>query len=133
MVSTEPHRSLRYVDDITRDDVLALEAFIYSQLRPVQDAAGETGDTFCALRSLEILVCDSAGLLLALLDRGGRGQEERSTMLREWNRLRTTASWWEYRDGYDIGRWNRLEHVDAAAEAQHDAEIARIQAAAGDT
>ncbi|MGA5810662.1 hypothetical protein ACPC39_31530 [Streptomyces cellulosae] len=64
-MSTEPHRSLRYVDDITRDDVLALEAFIYSQLQPVQDAAGETGDTFCALRYLDILVCDSAGLLLA--------------------------------------------------------------------
>ncbi|MFC7895416.1 hypothetical protein [Streptomyces sp. NPDC057381] len=81
------------MDGITRDDVLALEAFIYSQLRPVQDAAGETGDTFCVLRSLEILVCDSAGLLLALLDRVGRGQEEQSTtMLREWNRLWTTAS-----------------------------------------
>jgi hypothetical protein len=105
----EPLRSLRYVDDITREDVLALEAFIYSQLRPIQDAAGETGDTFRALRSLEILVCDSAGLLLALLDRGGPDQGERSTMLREWNRLWTNASWWNYRDGYDSDRWNRLE------------------------
>ncbi|UUU36748.1 hypothetical protein JIX56_46970 [Streptomyces sp. CA-210063] len=131
-MSTEPLRSLRYVDDITRDDVLTLEAFIYSQLRPVQDAAGETGDTFCALRSLEILVCDSAGLLLALLDRSGRGQEERSTMLREWNRLWTTASWWNYRDGYDTDRWNRLDHVDAAAEASHHAEIARAQAGTGE-
>ncbi|MFE1013748.1 hypothetical protein ACFW4M_20930 [Streptomyces sp. NPDC058794] len=131
-MSTEPHRSLRYVDDITREDVLALEAFIYSQLQPVQDAAGETGDTFCALRSLEILVSDSAGLLLALLDQGGCDPEERFVMLREWNRLRTTASWWEYRDGYDTDRWNRLEHVDAAAEASHRAEIARVQAAAGD-
>ncbi|WPB88141.1 hypothetical protein [Streptomyces malaysiensis] len=132
-MSTEPLHSLRYVDDVTRDDVLALEAFIYSQLRPVQDAAGETGDTFCALRSLEILVCDSAGLLLALLDRVGQGQEERSTMLREWNRLWTTASWWNCRDGYDSDRWNRLEHVDAAAEASHRAEIARAQAAAGES
>ncbi|MET7565674.1 hypothetical protein ABZS95_36980 [Streptomyces sp. NPDC005479] len=59
-MSTEPPRSLRYVDNITRDDVLALEAFIYSQLQPVQDAADETGDTFCALRSLEP---ESAGLM----------------------------------------------------------------------
>ncbi len=53
-------------------------------------------------------------------------------MLREWNRLWTTASWWNYRDGYDSDRWNRLEHVDAPAEASHHAEIARAQAAAGE-
>ncbi|WP_406307193.1 hypothetical protein OHA61_39380 [Streptomyces sp. NBC_00885] len=129
-MSAEPERAMHYAGDITRDDVLALEAFIYAQLRPVQDAAGETGDTFCALRSLEILVCDSAGILLALLKQDECSQEQRLTILREWNRLRSTASWWDYRDGYDTNRWNRMNHVDAAAEAAHQAEIARIHAVA---
>ncbi|WP_405594115.1 hypothetical protein OG741_01050 [Streptomyces sp. NBC_01410] len=129
-MSAEPERAVRYADDITRDDVLALEAFIYARLRPVQDAVGETGDTFCALRSLEILVCDSAGILLALLKENERSHEQRLTILREWNRLRSTASWWDYRDGYDTKCWNRVNHVDAVAEAAHHAEIARIHAAA---
>jgi len=102
---TETVPAVRYADDLIREDVLALEAFLYDRLAPLREAAGDTGETSHALRSLENLVCDSAGLLLVLLDRGRLDRQERRTVQHEWNRLWSTASWWHYLDGYDTARW----------------------------
>jgi hypothetical protein len=125
---TETVPAVRYVDDLTREDVLALEAFLYDRLAPVLEAAGGAGETSHLLRSLETLVCDSAGLLLVLLDRGGLDRRERRTVQHEWNRLWSTAKWWHYRDDYDTARWVRLEYADAQDEAEHRARIAEAQA-----
>lgn len=61
MTDPPPERTLIYAADLTAEDVRALETFLNAQLGRVSEGVGETGETFFAMRSLLILVSDSAG------------------------------------------------------------------------
>lgn len=91
----------------------------------MSEGVGETGETFFAMRSLLILVSDSAGFLHQLLTVERPEPWQRAAIVREWQRLRSTALDFNHCDGYDYDRWwKQIRHYDAADEA---AELERIR------
>ncbi|MFE5588364.1 hypothetical protein [Kitasatospora sp. NPDC056531] len=120
-------RTLTFAEDLRSEDVRALETFLNVQLGRVYEEVGETGETSFAMRSLLRLVCDSAGLLYTLLavDRPERWQ--RAAIVREWQRLRSTAHEFNHREGYDHDRWwNQVRHFDASDESAEQDRIRRL-------
>ncbi|WP_432180552.1 hypothetical protein [Streptomyces sp. NBC_00063] len=78
---------------------------------------GETGETSFAIRSLLILVSDSAGFLHALLRLERPDPWQRAAIVREWQRLRSTAHPFNHCDGFDCDRWwNQVRHYEATDE-----------------
>ncbi|MFG2851788.1 hypothetical protein ACGFZ9_14100 [Streptomyces mirabilis] len=127
MTNPPSDRTLDYAADLTREDVCALEAFLDAQLGRVYEEVGETGETSFAMRSLLILVSDSAGLLHVLLRVKCPEPWQRAAIVREWQRLRSTAHTFNHRDGYDHDRWwNQVRHYDAADETAEQERIRRF-------
>ncbi|GAA3791957.1 hypothetical protein ACFS5L_06750 [Streptomyces phyllanthi] len=131
-MTTQPsERTLTYAEDLRPEDVRALETFLNAQLGRVYEEVGETGETSFAMRSLLRLVCDSAGLLheLLVVERPERWQ--RATIVREWQRLRSTAHEFNHCEGYVHGRWwNQVRHFNASDETAEQDRI-RLFADAG--
>ncbi|MCF4136690.1 hypothetical protein L1856_07125 [Streptomyces sp. Tue 6430] len=88
MTTPPSERALIYAEDLRPEDVHALETFLSVQLGRVYEEVGETGETSFAMRSLLILVCDSAGLLHTLLAVERPETWQRAAIVREWQRLR---------------------------------------------
>ncbi|MEU0964195.1 hypothetical protein ABZ357_01670 [Streptomyces sp. NPDC005917] len=124
MTNPPPEHTLTYAVDLTPENVRALEAFLNAQLGRVSEEVGETGETSFAMRSLLILVCDSAGFLHQLLTVERPEPWQRTAIVREWQRLRSTAFDFNHCDGYDYERWwKQIRHYDAADEAAEQERI----------
>ncbi|MFF0107715.1 hypothetical protein [Streptomyces hirsutus] len=104
MTNPSPERTLIYAVDLTPEDVRALETFLNAQLGRVSEEVGEAGETSFAMRSLLILVGDSAGFLRQLLTVERPEPWQRAAIVREWQRLRSTAHDFNHCDGYDYDR-----------------------------
>lgn len=104
-------RTLVYAEDLRPEDVHALETFLNVQLGRVYEEVCETGETSFAMRSLLILVCDSAGLLHTLLAVERPETWQRAAIVREWQRLRSTAHEFNHCEGYDHDRWRTRTRV----------------------
>lgn len=115
---TQPYRqAFTYAEEITPEDVRSLEAFLYEQWDRVYEEVGETGETSFAMRSLLRLISDSAGHLHALVTVEHLDAWQQAAVVREWQRLRSTAHEFNHRDGYDHGRWwHQVRHFDARTE-----------------
>lgn len=127
MTRPQSERTLLYAVDLTREDVNALEVFLNTQLGRVYEEVGETGETSFAMRSLLVLVSDSAGFLHVLLrlERPDLGQ--RAAIVREWQRLRSTAHRFNHCDGFDHDRWwKEVRHYDAADESAEQERRRRL-------
>ncbi|MEU3551647.1 hypothetical protein [Streptomyces longwoodensis] len=113
--------TLTYAEEITPEDVRSLEAFLNAEWDRVYEQVGETGETAFAMRSLLRLISDSAGFLLALVTVECPDAWQRAAIVREWQRLRSTAHEFNHCDGYDHGRWwHQVQHFDAHAEAAEE-------------
>ena len=131
MTSPQPECTLTYAADLTSEDVRALETFLNTQLGRVCEEVGETGEASFAMRSLLILISDSAGFLHTLLRLEQPDPWQRAAIVREWQRLRSTAHPFNHCDGFDHDRWwNQVRHYDATDES---AEQERIRRLAGGT
>ncbi|MGC9378098.1 hypothetical protein [Streptomyces sp. MH13] len=76
------------------------------------------------MRSLLILVSDSAGFLHQLLTVERPEPWQRAAIVREWQRLRSAALDFNHCDGYDYDRWwKQIRHYDAADEAAEQERI----------
>ncbi|WP_371798486.1 hypothetical protein OG963_04500 [Streptomyces sp. NBC_01707] len=127
MTTPPSERTLTYAEDLRPEDVRALEAFLNVQLGRVYDKVGQTGETSFAMRSLLILVCDSAGLLYTLLAVERPETWQRAEIVREWQRLRSTAHDFNHCEGYDHDRWfNQVRHFDASDETAEQDRIRRF-------
>ncbi|MFH9663413.1 hypothetical protein ACH4NF_34670 [Streptomyces sp. NPDC017248] len=127
MTTPPSERTLTYAEDLRPEDVRALEAFLNIQLGRVYEEVGETGEMSFAMRSLLILVCDSAGLLYTLLAVERPERWQRAAIVREWQRLRSTAREFNHREGYDHERWwNQVRHFDASDETAEQDRIRRF-------
>ncbi|MFF4922419.1 hypothetical protein ACFY4B_17710 [Kitasatospora sp. NPDC001261] len=101
--------------------------FLNIQLGRVYEEVGETGEMSFAMRSLLRLVCDSAGLLYTLLAVERPERWQRATIVREWQRLRSTAHEFNHCKGYDHDRWwNQVRHFDASDETAEQDRIRRL-------
>ena len=110
-----------------REDVRALEAFLNTQLGRVYEKVGTIGETSFALRSLLILVSDSAGFLHVLLRVERPEPWQRAAIVREWQRLCSTAHDFNHCDGYDHDRWwNQVRHYDAVDETAEQERMRRF-------
>ncbi|MBC6465624.1 hypothetical protein HKK74_08965 [Actinomadura alba] len=117
-------RTITYAEDLTPEDIRGLETFLNVQLGQVYEEVGETGEISFAMRALLRLVSDSAGLLDTLLRVERPDTWQRAMIVREWQRLRSTASDFNHCDGYDHGRWwYQVRHFDAADEAAEQEQI----------
>jgi hypothetical protein len=131
MTNPSPERGLVFAEDLTNEDVTALETFLNTHLGRVCAEAGPTGEPSFALRSLLILVSDSAGFLHSLLKVEQPDAWQRAAIVREWQRLRSTAKDFNHCDGYDHDRWwDQVRHFSAADEAAEQDRIRRIAGAA---
>ncbi|MCX4790321.1 MULTISPECIES: hypothetical protein [unclassified Streptomyces] len=127
MTTPPSERTLIYAEDLRPEDVHALETFLNVQLGRVYEEVGETGETSFAMRSLLILVCDSAGLLHTLLAVERPETWQRAAIVREWQRLRSTAHEFNHCEGYDHDRWwNQVRHFGASDETNEQARIRRF-------
>ncbi|MER6678660.1 hypothetical protein [Streptomyces sp. NPDC000983] len=127
MTTPPSERTLIYAEDLRPGDVHALETFLNVQLGRVYEEVGETGETSFAMRSLLILVCDSAGLLHTLLAVERPETWQRAAIVREWQRLRSTAHEFNHCEGYDHDRWwNQVRHFDASDETNEQDRIRRF-------
>ncbi|MFB6782489.1 hypothetical protein ACFCX0_35150 [Streptomyces sp. NPDC056352] len=127
MTTPPSERTLIYAEDLRPEDVHALETFLNAQLGRVYEEVGETGETSFAMRSLLILVCDSAGLLHTLLVVERPEAWQRAAIVREWQRLRSTAHEFNHCEGYDHDRWwNQVRHFDASDETNEQDRIRRF-------
>ncbi|MFD9484161.1 hypothetical protein [Streptomyces sp. NPDC059991] len=127
MTSPQSERTLSYAGDLTREDVIALEAFLNTHLGRVYEDGGETGETSFAIRSLLILVSDSAGFLHTLLRLERPDPWQRAGIVREWQRLRSTAHPFNNCDGFDHDRWwNQVRHYCASEESAEQERIRRL-------
>ncbi|MEU3774201.1 hypothetical protein AB0F11_13525 [Streptomyces sp. NPDC032472] len=127
MMNPPSERTLNYAADLTREDVCALEAFLNAQLARMYEEVGETGETSFAMGSLLILVSDSAGLLDVLLRVEGPEPWQRAAIVREWQRLRSTAHAFNHCDGYDHDRWwKQVPHYDTDDETAEQERIRRF-------
>ncbi|MGW2839116.1 hypothetical protein ACWCWD_15115 [Streptomyces sp. NPDC001493] len=127
MTSAQAERNLTYAADLTHEDVTALETFLNTQLGRVYDLNGETGETSFAMRSLLILVSDSAGFLHTLLRLEQPDSWQRAAIVREWQRLRSTAHPFNHCEGFDHDRWwNQVRHYDATDESAEQERILRF-------
>ncbi|MBT2446185.1 hypothetical protein J7F03_03580 [Streptomyces sp. ISL-43] len=69
----------------------------------------------------------SAGLLYTLLVVERPETWQRATIVREWQRLRSTAHEFNYCEGYDHHRWwNQVRHFDAPDETAEQDRIRRF-------
>jgi hypothetical protein len=119
--------TLTYAEELTPEDIRALEAFLNAQLGRVYEKVGETGEISFAMRALLILVSDSAGLLDTLITVERPDKWQRVMIVREWQRLRSTAKDFNHCEGYDHGRWwNQVQHFDAADEAAEQERMRRF-------
>ncbi|MFF1969304.1 hypothetical protein ACFVW5_37870 [Streptomyces sp. NPDC058232] len=117
-------RALTYAEEITPEDIRALEAFLYVQWDRVYEEVGQTGETAFAMRSLLRLISDSAGFLHTLITVERPDAWQRAAIVREWQRLRSTAHEFNHCDGYDHGRWwHQVQHFDARDEASEQDRI----------
>ncbi|MGW0610181.1 hypothetical protein [Streptomyces sp. NPDC002788] len=133
MTNPSPTRGplFAFAEDLTSEDVTALETFLNTHLGRMYDEVGPTGEIFFAMRSLLILVSDSAGLLHSLLRVKQPDAWQRAAIVREWQRLRGTAADFNHCDGYDHDRWwDQVRHYNAADEAAEQDRIRRIAASA---
>ncbi|MFB0617836.1 hypothetical protein [Streptomyces sp. AGS-58] len=127
MTNPPSERTLTYAEDLRPEDVRALETFLNVQLGRVYEEVGETGETSFAMRSLLRLVGDSAGLLYTLLTVERPETWQRAAIVREWQRLRSTAHEFNHCDGYDHNRWwNQVRHFDASDETAEQDRIRRF-------
>lgn len=127
MTNSPFERTLTYAEELTSEDIRALEAFLNAQLGRVYEEVGETGEISFAMRALLILVSDSTGLLCTLLRVERPDKWQRAMIVREWQRLRSTAKDFNHCEGYDYGRWwNQVQHFDAADEAAEQERIGRF-------
>ncbi|MER5471468.1 hypothetical protein ABZX90_06165 [Streptomyces sp. NPDC002935] len=127
MMNPPSERALVFAADLTREDVRAMEAFLNAQLGRVYEEVGETGETSFAMRSLLILVSDSAGLLDMLLRVERPEPWQRAAIVREWRRLRSTAHDFNHCVGYNHDRWwNQVRHYDSADETAEQERIRRF-------
>lgn len=127
MTTPPSERALIYAEDLRPEDVHALETFLNVQLGRVYEEVGETGETSFAMRSLLILVCDSAGLLHTLLAVERPETWQRAAIVREWQRLRSTAHEFNHCEGYDHDRWwNQVRHFDASDGTNEQDPIRRF-------
>lgn len=79
------------------------------------------------MRSLLTLVCDSAGLLHTLLAVERPKTWQRAAIVREWQRLRSTAHEFNHCEGYEHDRWwNRVRRFDASDETNEQDRIGRF-------
>ncbi|MEU5438945.1 hypothetical protein AB0G73_37225 [Streptomyces sp. NPDC020719] len=123
MTNPLSERTLIYAADLTPEDVRALETFLNVQLGRVHEEVGETGDTSFAMRSLSILVSDSVGCLHKLLTVEQPETWQQAAIVREWQRLRSTAHPFNHCDGYDHRWWKQVRHYDAADAAAEQERI----------
>lgn len=108
-------------------DVGALETLLNVRLGRGYEEAGETGERSFAMRSLLRLVCDSAGFLSTLLAVERPERWQRAAIVREWQRLRSTAHEFNHCEGYDHDRWwNQVRHFDASDETAEKDRIRRF-------
>ncbi|MFD9288337.1 hypothetical protein ACFWBV_08495 [Streptomyces sp. NPDC060030] len=127
MTSPQAESTLTYAADLTREDVTALETFLNAQLGRVSEVVGETGETSFAMQSLLILVSDSAGFLDVLLRLEQPDLWQRAAIVREWQRLRSTAHPFNHCEGFDHDRWwNQVRHYDATDERAEQGRIIRL-------
>ncbi|MFJ2175913.1 hypothetical protein ACIOHE_23850 [Streptomyces sp. NPDC087851] len=126
MTSPQPERTLTYAAELTREDVRAVETFLNTQLGRVHEEVGETGETSFAMRSLFILVSDSAGFLHTLLRLERPERWQRAAIVREWQRLRSTAHPFNHCEGFDHDRWwKQVRHYDVSDERAEQERILR--------
>ncbi|MFB7915883.1 hypothetical protein [Streptomyces sp. NPDC056061] len=127
MTAPPSERTLIYAEDLRPEDVRALETFLNVQLGRVYEGVGETGETSFAMRSLLILVCGSAELLYTLLAVERPQTWQRAAIVREWQRLRSTAHEFNHCEGYDHDHWwNQVRHFDASDETAEQDRIRRF-------
>ncbi|GGV71538.1 hypothetical protein GCM10010294_31020 [Streptomyces griseoloalbus] len=127
MTGPKSERTLTYAAELTREDIIALETFLNTQLGRVYEAVGRTGETSFAMQSLLILVSDSAGFLHTLLRLERPDPWQRAAIVREWQRLRSTAHPFNHCDGFDHDRWwNEVRHYDATDERAERERILRF-------
>ncbi|MEU5811525.1 hypothetical protein [Streptomyces sp. NPDC047718] len=127
MTNPPSERTLTYAEDLKPEDVRTLETFLNVQLGRVYEEVGETGETSFAMRSLLRLGSDSAGLLYTLLTVERPEAWQRAAIVREWQRLRSTAHEFNHCEGYDHDRWwNQVRHFDASDETAEQDRIRRF-------
>ncbi len=127
MTTPPSERTLIYAEDLKPEDVRALETFLNVQLGRVYEEVGEAGETSFAMRALLRLVCDSAGLLYTLLTVEQPERWQRAAIVREWQRLRSTAHEFNHCEGYDHDRWwNQVRHFDTSDETAEQDRIRRF-------
>ncbi|AGJ59516.1 MULTISPECIES: hypothetical protein [Streptomyces] len=127
MTNPPSERTLIYAEDLRPEDVRGLETFLNVQLGRVYEEVGETGEASFAMRSLLRLVCDSAGLLYTLLAVERPETWQRAAIVREWQRLRSTAHEFNHCEGYDHDRWwNQVRHFDGSDETAEQDRIRRF-------
>ncbi|MFC9854507.1 hypothetical protein ACIGW5_06490 [Streptomyces prasinus] len=127
MTGPESERTLTYAADLTCEDAVALETFLNTELGRVYEVVGETGETSFAMQSLLILVSDSAGFLHTLLRLEQPDSWQRTAIVREWQRLRSTAHPFNHCDGFDHDRWwHQVRHYDATDERAEQERILRF-------
>ncbi|MET9116041.1 hypothetical protein ABZX38_17830 [Streptomyces longwoodensis] len=127
MTTPPPKHALTYAEDLRPEDVRAPEAFVNVQLGRVYEEVGETDETSFAMRSLLILVCDSAELLYTLLAVERPERWQRAAIVREWQRLRSTAHEFNHCEGFDHERWwSQVRHYDASEETVEQDRIRRF-------
>ncbi|MCL7380355.1 hypothetical protein [Streptomyces sp. 35G-GA-8] len=127
MTSPQSEPTLAYAADLTHEDVIALTTFLNVQLGRVYKEVGATGETSFAMQSLLILVSDSAAFLHTLLRLEQPEPWQRAAIVREWQRLRSTARSFNHRDGFDHDRWwNQVRHYDATDESAEEERIRRF-------
>lgn len=131
MMNPPPEHPLVYAVDLTREDIHAMEAFLNDQLGRVYEEVGETGEISFAIRSLIILVSNSAGFLDVLLRVGCPEPWQRDAIVREWGQLRAVAHDFNHCVGYNHDRWwDQVPHYDSADEIAEKERIRRIADAA---
>lgn len=104
-----------------------METFLNTQLGRVYEVVGETGETSFAMQSLLILVSDSAGFLHGLLRLEQPDSWQRAAIVREWQRLRSTAHPFNHCEEFNYDRWwNQVQHYDATDERAERERIIRL-------
>ncbi|MFE0516662.1 hypothetical protein, partial [Streptomyces sp. NPDC058964] len=128
-------RTVRYADEITLADGMAIEQFINARLEPHVEEAEGNQDKWATAYGLACLVTDIRMFLEIELNLRAKNPESlvhRRGVRREWNRLADLASGWKgLHDDFDHDRWRRTPFLDAEEEAAWEANRARIIERAG--
>lgn len=134
--ATEPVRTLHFSDDLTADDVAAVEAFLRPRLDEQIRAHDFESEEHRTAAGLDAAVRDLIAMLQVNIGAQAKytadgTDEPREWVLRrrqeiknDWNRLWSLTAPWRQCDGYDLARWHPLAYFSAEHQAQREASDA---------